>query len=229
MSVFDEIVKRTPLNKIAYDVTSTGEHFYFDPQNLHPMRSDLPLPTTTRHFALDEEDLTGRVAGRFTVIGRWDSDFKHRSKIRWVVRCVCGFYETRRGSIIKRGTAEQQMCSGCRLLEDKKIEWNSGVPENERFSIAPGLGENRLFISPNKLADIEPIFIPQNKQRFGKTPIPPEIRWRVWERDNFTCQHCGSRKHLAVDHILAESKGGMMVLENLQTLCGRCNSKKGAR
>jgi len=60
-----------------------------------------------------------------------------------------------------------------------------------------------------------------------KKPIPPEIRWQVWERDNFTCQHCGVRRHLSVDHIVPESRGGTLALDNLQTLCKPCNSRKG--
>lgn len=62
-----------------------------------------------------------------------------------------------------------------------------------------------------------------------KLPIPAEIRWAVWERDNFTCQHCGSRKNLTIDHIFPESRGGEMTMENAQTLCKTCNSRKGAR
>jgi hypothetical protein len=62
-----------------------------------------------------------------------------------------------------------------------------------------------------------------------KTPIPNDIRWAVFERDNFTCQNCGSRRLLEADHVYPESKGGKTVPENLQTLCQTCNRKKGAR
>jgi Zn finger protein HypA/HybF involved in hydrogenase expression len=62
-----------------------------------------------------------------------------------------------------------------------------------------------------------------------KEKIPDSIKWAVWERDNFTCQHCGSRKNLSVDHIIPESKGGKLTMENTQTLCCKCNSRKGAR
>lgn len=70
---------------------------------------------------------------------------------------------------------------------------------------------------------------------FERTPprqkeiIKDDLRWEVWERDNFTCKHCGTRRNLTVDHILPESKGGTLALDNLQTLCKSCNSKKGAR
>jgi hypothetical protein len=62
-----------------------------------------------------------------------------------------------------------------------------------------------------------------------KEPIPPEIRWQVWERDNFTCQHCGSRRDLTVDHIFPERLGGTITSTNLQTLCRKCNSRKGIK
>lgn len=62
-----------------------------------------------------------------------------------------------------------------------------------------------------------------------KEQIPNNLRWAVWERDNFTCLNCGSRKNLTIDHIYPESKGGKLTMENSQTLCKPCNSRKGAR
>lgn len=56
-----------------------------------------------------------------------------------------------------------------------------------------------------------------------------KVRWKVWERDDFTCQKCGSRRNLHVDHIFPESKGGKTILKNLQTLCANCNIKKGSK
>lgn len=70
---------------------------------------------------------------------------------------------------------------------------------------------------------------PNTQSNRRKKYIPPEIRWEVWGRDNFTCRMCGCRKFLSIDHIYPESKGGKTVLSNLQTLCCSCNSKKGAR
>lgn len=64
---------------------------------------------------------------------------------------------------------------------------------------------------------------------YKKQPISDAHRWEVWERDNFTCQVCGSRKNLSVDHIIPESRGGVSHPDNYQTLCKKCNSRKGAR
>ena len=64
---------------------------------------------------------------------------------------------------------------------------------------------------------------------FGKQYVPAALRWEVWERDNFTCRHCGSRQFLTVDHIVPEASAGQTILSNLQTLCKQCNCKKGPR
>ena len=68
----------------------------------------------------------------------------------------------------------------------------------------------------------------------AKTPREPSLRlkWRILQRDRFTCCGCGASPALTpgvqlhVDHILPWSKGGETVEENLQTLCERCNIGK---
>lgn len=62
--------------------------------------------------------------------------------------------------------------------------------------------------------------------RTYKKSISEALRWEIWERDNFTCQICGKRRFLNVDHIIPESRGGTLDKENLQTLCKKCNSSK---
>lgn len=69
----------------------------------------------------------------------------------------------------------------------------------------------------------------ERRGAYRKKPIPKDLRWEVWERDDFTCRHCGARRNLTVDHVHPERKGGGLELTNLQTLCGSCNSRKGAR
>lgn len=74
------------------------------------------------------------------------------------------------------------------------------------------------------------IYINENQSvRKRKEVIPASLRWSVFERDNFTCQNCGSRKNLTIDHVVPESKGGGLTMDNTQTLCKSCNSRKGAK
>lgn len=62
--------------------------------------------------------------------------------------------------------------------------------------------------------------------------VSSALRYRVLQRDGFRCVMCGATAAtgatLEVDHIVPRSKGGKHVLENLQTLCDRCNRGKGA-
>ncbi len=62
-----------------------------------------------------------------------------------------------------------------------------------------------------------------------KLIIPNALRWAVWERDGYKCLACGSGYYLTVDHVLPESTGGETSLANCQTLCYRCNTKKGSK
>lgn len=66
-----------------------------------------------------------------------------------------------------------------------------------------------------------------------KINVMPALRWQVFSRDGWKCVSCGRTSHdniiLHMDHILPRSKGGKDSLENLQTLCDRCNLGKGNR
>jgi len=61
------------------------------------------------------------------------------------------------------------------------------------------------------------------------------LRWKVLERDRFTCRGCGRSPaldpsvELQVDHIEPWSQGGETILDNLQTLCSTCNLGKSDR
>ena len=62
--------------------------------------------------------------------------------------------------------------------------------------------------------------------------ISDKLRYTVLKRDNFKCCACGASPakdpsvELHIDHIVPWSKGGETTLENLQTLCSRCNIGK---
>ena len=58
------------------------------------------------------------------------------------------------------------------------------------------------------------------------------LRFLTLRRDGFRCKACGRSPanepgvELEVDHVVAWSEGGETVLENLQSLCQRCNGGK---
>ena len=68
-----------------------------------------------------------------------------------------------------------------------------------------------------------------------RNAMTADLREAVKQRDNYTCQMCGNSVYkepnllLEVDHIIPISKGGKTEAGNLQTLCWRCNRKKGNR
>lgn len=65
-----------------------------------------------------------------------------------------------------------------------------------------------------------------------KRAVPLGLRYQTLERDRGRCVLCGqsgAAGRLHVDHVIPWSQGGRTELENLQTLCERCNLGKGNR
>lgn len=52
-------------------------------------------------------------------------------------------------------------------------------------------------------------------------------RRAVFARDQWTCQYCGSRSNLTVDHVIPKSKGGVSSWDNIVASCAPCNRRKG--
>lgn len=65
-----------------------------------------------------------------------------------------------------------------------------------------------------------------------RDPIPPQLRFRVLQRDAFRCQYCGRSARdgavLHLDHIVPVAAGGPTTEENLITACDVCNAGKAA-
>lgn len=53
-----------------------------------------------------------------------------------------------------------------------------------------------------------------------------DVRTEIFNRDGNLCLNCKSPERLTIDHIMPISKGGDNHLDNLQTLCKSCNSRK---
>lgn len=66
----------------------------------------------------------------------------------------------------------------------------------------------------------------------SRAPISKALRYKIFERDSYTCQYCGRRPPdvvLHVDHRTPVSRGGTNEEMNLLTACSDCNGGKGAR
>lgn len=112
-----------PVNDTAKNVVyNKGDHYTPKIQNNNVLFSRTPLPIL-KIYELPKKvltdpnfkDYTGFKFGNFTVIGI----FALHKFDKWVVRCICGFYEIRRTSILKQNPTEidRTRCSECMDLE----------------------------------------------------------------------------------------------------------------
>lgn len=99
------------------------------------------------------------------------------------------------------------------------LAWDAQRPGNVATSEWPGFAK---IWARDSIVPVHRLPQPSSRRR----PLPFRA---VWDRDDWTCQHCGRHQNLTVDHIIARVNGGSDDLDNLQTLCGSCNSRKGAR
>ena len=82
-----------------------------------------------------------------------------------------------------------------------------------------------LTQAPEEMAQEEELTLPAMESYHS---LRPRRWWQVLSRDRYTCRLCGrsAEKHgvvLHVDHIVPRSKGGTDEMDNLRTLCMKCN------
>ena len=117
-------------------------------------------------------------------------------------------------------------------LTDEVSEFSQS-PYNRRFK--SWTNALQCFVSwaneEELIAPDENIDTSDNKKKTGRDPSL-RLRFKVMQRDKFTCQHCGASPakdpsvELHLDHIVPWSKGGETTYENLQILCLKCNLGK---
>ena len=100
--------------------------------------------------------------------------------------------------------------------------------------LAVRLVEQRARNELGLMGGIQAIARTDIPMRTDRGPAPPlsDSKVVLYGTQGGNCNGCGTHflpQHLTVDHIIARSKGGTDHLENLQLLCGHCNSLKGDR
>jgi hypothetical protein len=110
----------------------------------------------------------------------------------------------------------------------------SQTPYNRRFgSWTASLKEFINYANSLEIEspELKPTAHASSQRKVGREPSL-RLRWKVLQRDRFTCCTCGASPaiklgvELHVDHIIPWSKDGETVLTNLQTLCSICNIGK---
>jgi len=56
--------------------------------------------------------------------------------------------------------------------------------------------------------------------------VPINLLREIFERDDYTCQYCGSKRDLSIDHKKAIANGGSNTKSNLLVACITCNALK---
>lgn len=107
-----------------------------------------------------------------------------------------------------------------------------------QFSTKLGLSVNRKFNLPAHLSELvqgDCFFIPKCirlihpvDKKFLKARTAPS-RNGILKRDRYTCQYCGAKSQLTLDHVIPKSRGGEDTWGNLVTSCNPCNNKKANR
>jgi 5-methylcytosine-specific restriction endonuclease McrA len=83
--------------------------------------------------------------------------------------------------------------------------------------------ENASLARPVVIRLVTYVRVPRDAHRRKIT------RRAVFARDNWTCQYCGSRSNLTVDHVIPRCRGGTSSWENIVASCAPCNRRKGDR
>lgn len=139
----DAVAPLMPHDKTAAVVGGKGVHYEFKPSE-NAVHSETPLPTRSpSHSDLGKLGqaiitlLQGAQTGRLKVIGiAAEARANDRERTRWVVRCVCGAYEHRRTSYLRRcvegGNPDEHepMCDWCHNTQN--LQLGIGKPDEER-------------------------------------------------------------------------------------------------
>lgn len=145
---------------------------------------------------------------------------KNKDRVRELNR---EFYEANRE---ERKAYHRQYRVGHKDYFDEKIkEFRSENPDYHRDYMRKWSRDN-----PDKITELD------NKRRAFKMGKPKSFTAAEWANlkklYNYTCLRCGRREpeiKLTADHIVPISKEGAGTIDNIQPLCGSCNTAKHDR
>lgn len=118
---WDRVISSTPLNTDAAKARDGGGVHWTPELRQAPgkVRSHAPLPMRPPPKAPSCPNLVGLKVGKLTVIGM--AAKRTSDGAAWVVRCVCGYYETRKARVLRRPDyVAEAMCDECRYLSELK-------------------------------------------------------------------------------------------------------------
>jgi len=99
-----------------------------------------------------------------------------------------------------------------------------------QYGVAEVLEESEDVVrSPSTVMRIPSVIRLRRYVRRPRTHPVPFNRRNVLRRDFYTCQYCGSRHELTLDHVTPRSRGGRHAWENVVVACRECNQFKGNR
>lgn len=121
-------------------------------------------------------------------------------------------------------------------LQKPLSKYSAGTYENRFGSWTNSLEKFVAYINNEENSSSEKAIEKLSAEPLTKHKTKRSINWRlrfiVMRRDNFKCRKCGRSPAtdptiiLHVDHKTAWANDGETVLENLETLCSRCNIGK---
>jgi hypothetical protein len=134
---FDRIFSSTPLNKTAGSVTSKGQAYTPD---VKPGRPYWDAPPPCNPILPNALNLVGQTCGRLTVVGLRGKGGTGARQASWLVRCVCGTYETRTAKAMRNPANAHDRCEFCGHTQ--RLQKRSSQPRSvEAFIADNGLGK----------------------------------------------------------------------------------------
>jgi 5-methylcytosine-specific restriction endonuclease McrA len=106
--------------------------------------------------------------------------------------------------------------------------WKGGISKDKEYK--------KKYLKEWKLKNRDKVYFSNRKRRNVKFLAEGSHTQGEWEllrkQYGFVCPYCKKKEpeiKLTEDHIIPLSKGGSDYIENIQPLCGRCNSIKNSK